>query len=60
MSILFGDIISLDFINLDMMMWDGEGGGEPPVEPETGGGFLVGANPLVGGNVLCGQGCLIN
>ncbi len=28
--------------------------------PETGGGFLVGANPLVGGNVLCGQGCLIN
>ena len=34
---------------------------ESLVDPdETGGGLLVGANPLVGGNVLCGQGCLIN
>ncbi|PKN36596.1 MAG: hypothetical protein CVU62_13845 [Deltaproteobacteria bacterium HGW-Deltaproteobacteria-2] len=32
--------------------------GEEP--PATGGGLLVGANPLVGGNILCGQGCLIN
>jgi hypothetical protein len=53
-------IYSNPYCIFDEMQYPLGGGEEPPVEPETGGGFLVGANPLVGGNVLCGQGCLIN
>jgi hypothetical protein len=53
MSILFDDIISLNFINLDEMMWEDPADEAPPAP-------LVGESALVGGNVLCGQGCLIN